>query len=52
MITTDNSEPIAWLHDRMPAILCNEAEVKAWLGEGDAAEAGGPSLDKVRGQRG
>ncbi|GIM04147.1 hypothetical protein Vretimale_8755, partial [Volvox reticuliferus] len=33
IITTDSSEPLAWLHDRMPVILTTEEEISAWLGE-------------------
>ncbi|GLI65353.1 hypothetical protein VaNZ11_008902, partial [Volvox africanus] len=33
IITTDSSEPLAWLHDRMPVILTTDEEISAWLGE-------------------
>ena len=46
LVTVDASERIAWLHDRMPAVLRSDEEVKAWLaggdgdgdGDGDSAE--------------
>jgi putative SOS response-associated peptidase YedK len=31
MITVPSSEPIQWLHNRMPAVLRDDEEVTAWL---------------------
>ncbi|KAG2489105.1 hypothetical protein HYH03_012331 [Edaphochlamys debaryana] len=40
LITTDSSQPLGWLHDRMPVLLTTPQEVSAWLGEDEAC--GGP----------
>ena len=31
IITVEASEPLRWLHDRMPAVLRTDADVAAWL---------------------
>lgn len=33
VVTVPSSEKIKWLHDRMPAVLRDDAEVSQWLGE-------------------
>lgn len=38
LVTVDASQRVAWLHDRMPAVLRSDEEVRAWLaggGDGD-----------------
>lgn len=31
IVTTDNNAQLSFLHDRMPVILSNQADVNAWL---------------------
>ena len=35
IVTTDAADRIAWLHDRMPAVLRSDEEVTAWLTGGE-----------------
>ena len=45
LVTVDASERIAWLHDRMPAVLRSDEEMKAWLAGGDG-DGDGDSSDR------
>lgn len=31
ILTVDSSQRLAWLHDRMPALLKSEEQIQAWL---------------------
>ena len=46
LVTVDASQRVAWLHDRMPAVLRSDEEVRAWLaggGDGDDGDSKGAS---------
>ena len=40
LVTVPASDRIAWLHDRMPALLRSEEEIEAWLFPGDDDRSG------------
>jgi hypothetical protein len=46
LVTVDASERIAWLHDRMPAVLRSDEEMKAWLAGGAEFDGDGDSSDR------
>jgi hypothetical protein len=40
VLTVDSCKRLAWLHDRMPALLPSEEAVQAWLDDSSAGEPG------------
>ena len=46
IITVPAAKSIAWLHDRMPAVLRTEEDVAAWL-HGEDGDGGGMTVQVV-----
>ncbi|KAG1659438.1 hypothetical protein FOA52_001109 [Chlamydomonas sp. UWO 241] len=52
LVTVDASPRLAWLHDRMPALLPDAAAASAWLAGGEAPASGGERCAAAAAARG